>query len=246
MTEPARPASVITVAYNCREAIGATIESVIAQGRRDVEYIVIDGGSTDGTLQVIDRYRERIDLLVSEPDGGVYDAMNKGQRLASGRYLLYMNAGDTFASAQALGHALTQLQGKGDEILLGGWLRRQADGSALRCTPSLDKGAFNHQATLYSRSIHRWHGEYLTVPGLTTADYLFFATLFRNPNVAFRTTNEPIASIDPTGVSAGLQTLMQKTAIDLLCGSASRTRVAAIALLHPMYYRVKCLLKRTP
>lgn len=88
--------SVITVCYNAEATLEDTIQSVITQTYHHVEYIIIDGASTDGTLAIVDRYRDRIARVVSEPDSGLYDAMNKGLRLATGDYLCFLNAGDSF------------------------------------------------------------------------------------------------------------------------------------------------------
>lgn len=88
--------SVITVCYNAGAVIEDTIQSVISQTYHHVEYIIIDGDSTDKTCSIIHRYRERITRVVSEPDRGLYDAMNKGMALATGDYLCFLNAGDSF------------------------------------------------------------------------------------------------------------------------------------------------------
>ena len=88
--------SVITVTYNAAAVLEDTIQSVIAQTYHHVEYIIVDGASKDGTTGIIDRYRDRIARVVSEPDGGLYDAMNKGIALATGDYLCFLNAGDSF------------------------------------------------------------------------------------------------------------------------------------------------------
>ncbi len=102
--------SVITVTYNAAATLEDTIQSVISQTYHHVEYILVDGGSTDGTLGIINRYRDRIATLVSEPDKGLYDAMNKGMRLATGDYLCFLNAGDSFHeddTLQLIAHGLT-------------------------------------------------------------------------------------------------------------------------------------------
>lgn len=86
--------SIITVTYNAVKVLEDTIQSIVTQTYKNVEYIIVDGGSTDGTLNIINKYRNRIHVLVSEPDKGLYDAMNKGIRLATGDYLCFLNAGD--------------------------------------------------------------------------------------------------------------------------------------------------------
>ena len=88
--------SVITVSYNAAATIEQTMLSVLNQTYPNVEYIVIDGGSTDGTVDIIKKYAHRLAYWVSEPDGGIYDAMNKGIAHASGDYINFMNAGDEF------------------------------------------------------------------------------------------------------------------------------------------------------
>lgn len=88
--------SVITVVYNNVADIGRTLLSVLNQTYAQIEYIVVDGGSTDGTLEIIKTYQNRISKLVTEPDKGIYDAMNKGLALATGDYVIFMNSGDEF------------------------------------------------------------------------------------------------------------------------------------------------------
>ena len=90
--------SVITIVYNNAKDIERTILSVVNQTYRNIEYIVIDGFSTDGTLEIIERYKTRIAKLISESDEGIYDAMNKGLAIATGDYVLFMNSGDEFYS----------------------------------------------------------------------------------------------------------------------------------------------------
>ncbi|RZJ57693.1 MAG: glycosyltransferase [Flavobacterium sp.] len=86
--------SVITIVYNNVKDIDRTMLSVLNQTYPNIEYIVIDGASSDGTLEKVKQYEQRLSLLVSEPDKGIYDAMNKGLALATGDYVLFMNSGD--------------------------------------------------------------------------------------------------------------------------------------------------------
>jgi glycosyltransferase involved in cell wall biosynthesis len=94
--------TIITVVYNGIEFIEETIKNVINQSFENFEYIVVDGGSTDGTLEIIQKYESYISKWISEPDNGIYDAMNKGIKLATGSWLNFMNAGDSFYSNQVL------------------------------------------------------------------------------------------------------------------------------------------------
>lgn len=94
--------SIITVCYNSAETIEDTIKSVLDQEYKSIEYIIVDGGSTDGTLDVLKKYRDQIHKYISEPDNGVYDAMNKGIKLATGDVVGFLNAGDFYAAKTAI------------------------------------------------------------------------------------------------------------------------------------------------
>ena len=94
--------SIITVTYNAEATIEVTLRSVQQQTYRQIEHIIIDGGSKDNTLLIIERYKDSYLRFISEPDNGLYDAMNKGIRLATGTYLCFLNAGDTFHDADTL------------------------------------------------------------------------------------------------------------------------------------------------
>ena len=95
------PISVITVCFNAESLIESTLNSIISQ-KGEFEYIIIDGDSTDGTLEILKKYSNQIDITVSEQDLGIYDAMNKGLRLATKKYVLFINAGDQLVDESTL------------------------------------------------------------------------------------------------------------------------------------------------
>lgn len=101
--------SIITVVFNGEKYIEETIQSIINQTCKNIEYIIIDGGSTDGTLDIIKKYKDRVDYWISEKDKGIYDAMNKGIDVASGEYINFLNAGDSFVNENILKKTFTQL-----------------------------------------------------------------------------------------------------------------------------------------
>ena len=88
--------SVVTVTYNCKDLIESTMISVSRQNPDLVEHLIVDGGSSDGTVETINIYRDKLAYFVSEPDNGIYDAMNKGILAATGEWLIFLNAGDVF------------------------------------------------------------------------------------------------------------------------------------------------------
>lgn len=105
--------SIITVTFNAAKVLEDTIQSIVTQTYKNTEYIIVDGGSTDGTLDIIHKYKEHIHTLVSEPDKGLYDAMNKGIKLATGDYLCFLNAGDGLHeddTLQMMVHSITEAE----------------------------------------------------------------------------------------------------------------------------------------
>lgn len=100
--------TVITVVYNAHTLIERTIKSVLGQSYANIEYIVVDGGSSDGTLEISEKYSHNIYELISGKDNGIYDAMNKGLKNATGDYVLFLNAGDEFYAADTLANIISQ------------------------------------------------------------------------------------------------------------------------------------------
>jgi glycosyltransferase involved in cell wall biosynthesis len=111
--------SIITVSRNCRDRIEGTLCSALSQKDVDVELIVIDGASTDGTCEVIRRYGDRLGKFVSEPDGGIYSGMNKGLALATGEVVAFLNAGDIYADDHVLSYAVAALESGGFDAVFG-------------------------------------------------------------------------------------------------------------------------------
>ncbi|MCF0203283.1 MAG: glycosyltransferase, partial [Bacteroidaceae bacterium] len=134
--------SIITVTYNAAGSLRRTLSSVSSQTFRDVEHIFIDGVSTDGTLNILSDYRSRYGSdyaisVFSEPDNGLYDAMNKGLRRASGQYLVFLNAGDSLADNHTLAHLAT-LAGGQPAVIYGDTLWTDEEGIVI--------GSRNHSA----------------------------------------------------------------------------------------------------
>lgn len=109
--------SIITVCFNAEAHIEQTIKSVIGQTYPNIEYIVVDGGSTDGTLAIIERYADRIAKRVSEADDGIADAMNKGVAMATGDFVLFLHADDYLPDKTVIARAVRQIDDKHDFFL---------------------------------------------------------------------------------------------------------------------------------
>lgn len=111
--------SIITVIYNAQDSLKETIESVISQECNGLEHIIIDGGSTDGTLEIIKKYEKYITFWISEPDDGIYDAMNKGLRYARGEWINFLNAGDQYYDNNIIMNISNEIR-KVDAVLIYG------------------------------------------------------------------------------------------------------------------------------
>lgn len=109
--------SIVTVAYNCEAVLAQTMESVAAQDYPNIEYLVIDGGSKDNTLKIVEQYGEQVDFLLSEPDKNNYDAMNKGMKHATGDYVWFLHAGDLALEPTTLSQAFAA--GQNEDFVYG-------------------------------------------------------------------------------------------------------------------------------
>ena len=108
--------SIITITYNAEQFLERTIQSILAQTDQNFEYIIIDGKSKDDTLRIASTYKNRVNQLVSEPDKGLYDAMNKGLKLAKGDFVWFMNAGDEINDNQAVEKIYKAISDKTDVL----------------------------------------------------------------------------------------------------------------------------------
>jgi glycosyltransferase involved in cell wall biosynthesis len=126
--------TIITVVFNGEKYLEQTIQSIISQTYDNVEYIIIDGGSTDGTVDIIRKYEEVIDYWVSEPDAGISDAMNKGISLATGILINHLHAGDKFAADTTLSSVVSSYNSEGWRWCFGNQLlRSHTDDTIVGC-----------------------------------------------------------------------------------------------------------------
>jgi len=191
--------SIITVNYNDAVGLEKTIKSVITQTYRDYEFIVIDGGSTDDSVDVIKRYSDYIDYWVSERDGGIYPGMNKGIRAAKGDYLNFMNSGDCFHSPGVL-EQIFSLDSDAD-IITGAHSGSPHRNVGKEGVTMLDlyKWSIDHQASFIRREIalrHPYDEKYRIV-----SDWKFFIEAMIMDNCSFRYTDTIVVDVDMGGIS---------------------------------------------
>lgn len=172
--------SVITVCYNCQTDIEKTILSVINQTFKNIEYIIIDGGSTDGTIDIIKKYNDKITYWISEPDKGIYDAMNKGIKMATGEWINFMNAGDIFYNNTVLSSIQFDKYQQND-IIYGsveydyGFTKRIA--APLPLKKILKQMCFSHQSTFVKTDLMK--KELFDVRYKIIADYAFLLSQYK-------------------------------------------------------------------
>lgn len=195
--------SVITVTRNAAPLLSRTIDNISAQNGSLFEYIDIDGASTDGSQEMIAASR-RVDKWISEPDKGIYDAMNKGARMASGRWILFMNAGDTFAATDVTSKLISAADEHPEaDVIYGDVIRcgdTQGDESLHKASDTL-KGhrlAFCHQSVICRREHLLRHP--FDIRHRYSADFKLFKTLQKN-GCRFIHLNLPVARFDITGIS---------------------------------------------
>jgi glycosyltransferase involved in cell wall biosynthesis len=194
--------SVVTVVYNGVESIESTILSVISQTYDSIEYVIIDGGSRDGTQDVIKKYEGKISYWVSEPDKGIYDAMNKGIEAANGDWVLFLNAGDVFFNDNIL--SIVQSELYNCDVLYGKTAIKQKNGNmSVRDYYSLRLDwkviPYCHQSVLIKRKFLRevlFNTNYKIA-----ADYNQYFSL-KTKDSKFKSINEIISIYDNDGYSS--------------------------------------------
>ncbi len=197
--------TIITVVFNAEAHLEQTIRSVIEQDYPSIEYIIIDGGSTDGTLDIINRYQDRINYWVSETDDGIYDAMNKGIRKATGNVIGLINADDWYAPG-SISRAMNIMQETGAEVVHGAMLifREGRETMVKRGPKKLDnfaKGMLLNHPTVFARaSLYRRFGLFDTAYRIA-ADWEILLRWWLN-DISFYVDDEVIANFRMGGISS--------------------------------------------
>ena len=225
--------------FNGAKYLEETIKSVINQSYDNVEYIIIDGSSTDGTLDIIKKYDDQIDYWVSESDRGIYDAMNKAIELACSTWINFMNVGDFFYSKEVLFKVFRQSEKYEDIDFI--YSDTMLDGKVLfSCDIKTNK--IIHQSLIYRKEIHQDKGLYLVSKKLLISDYLFFM-LSKDKN--WYKSDVVISNYNTHGLSSKYFSLhfKQKIGVDLLFNNLSIKQAGISLLVYPYYGNFKIIIK---
>lgn len=179
--------SVITINYNNIQGLKTTIQSVISQSYKDMEYIIVDGGSTDGSVDLLVEYSDKISKCICEPDNGVYNAMNKGVSIASGEYCIFMNSGDSFWNSEVLENIFS----------------KHIDVDVKVTMKYLYANSINHQAMLIKTALLREYPYDETLK--VYSDWKFCIQTLVVNNLSYQFVDYVIAKYDLSGVSANIK-----------------------------------------
>lgn len=194
--------SIITVVRNGVASIEETILSVINQNYFEIEYIIIDGVSTDGTLSVIEKYVDKISTFVSEPDNGIYDAMNKGIKLAKGDWIYFLGADDVLYSKNTLFNIFIDKSHDNVEVIYGDVMMKQSqilyDGKF--DYEKMSNRSICHQAIFYRKEVFDKYG-FFNTRYITAADYVFNLKSFCSDYEKWLYVDEVVAVFNQEGIS---------------------------------------------
>lgn len=167
--------SIITISFNTINTIEQTILSIVNQTYTNIEYIIIDGGSTDGTIDIIKKHSDKITYWITEPDKGIYDAMNKGIKKATGEWINFMNCGDWFYENNTIEKVIPYLDDK-SQIIYGDVVYRMNFGNYIKEAESYKclktHMPFCHQSTFIKTSVHKEN--IFDISFKSSGDYNFF------------------------------------------------------------------------
>ena len=202
--------SVVTICYNAKNDLEKTILSVLSQTYQDIEYIIIDGGSTDGTVDIIHKYSERLFYWISEPDKGIYDAMNKGMDRATGSWINFMNAGDTFCDNEVIKNIFGYNDLSDYSVIYGDCYVSKLNQLQYLKASSMKKVhvqmPFCHQSSFIRKTRLRF-----SIDLKIAADYQMIYEYYRMNGISsFLYISKPISVFDATGISTTNNNLLQK------------------------------------
>lgn len=194
--------SIITINFNNCDGLLKTMQSVLTQTFSNLEYIIIDGGSTDGSRELIEKHSKEIDFWISEKDNGIYHAMNKGIKNSTGDYLLFLNSGDFLISSDIIQKALSEFNN--EDIIYGNLL---IDGAPDKYPDTLSfhyfyrHGTLPHQAAFIKKELFEKFG-YYDEQNKICSDTIFFIKVLCKYNVVYKHIPIAISQINMHGISS--------------------------------------------
>jgi glycosyltransferase involved in cell wall biosynthesis len=198
--------SIITINFNDKNGLKKTMESVISQSSTDFEYIVIDGGSTDGSKELIEKYQDKISYWVSELDKGIYHAMNKGILLAQGEYCQFLNSGDFLFDENVIAKMIEKT--KDESILYGNMIKTLTNGKRLKNTSINTNsmlpfylGSLNHSPSFIKKELFGKYGLYDESLKIVS-DWKFFLKAIALGNESVKYLDIDVTVFDMTGISS--------------------------------------------
>lgn len=209
--------SIVTVCYNSAETIGDTIKSVLSQSYSDVEYIIIDGQSTDSTLDVVKKYKDSIDIIISEPDKGIYDAMNKGIALATGDVVGMLNSDDFYIDEFVIETVVREFENKKVDCVYADLVYVNHD-NPTKVQRYYDSSCFTksriargwmpaHPTLFVNKSIYNQYGNY-KLNYKIGADFEIVARLIGKHGISYSYIQKPLVKMGLGGVStSGLKSI---------------------------------------
>jgi glycosyltransferase involved in cell wall biosynthesis len=195
--------TIVTVNFNNVSEIEKTIQSVINQDYKNIEYIIIDGGSSDGSMDIVMKYENKIHHVVSEKDSGIYNAMNKGIQLAGGEYINFMNSGDTFTDNKVISNVFANcstediIYGHTNRIIKDKLISQKIHPSTLSYSYLIEK-SINHQAMFVKSTWAKKLPFDENYKMIADWDFLFRAF---HAGATAKCINIPVANFDITGFS---------------------------------------------
>lgn len=244
--------TVITVVFNGEKYLEETILSVINQTYDNVEYIIIDGGSTDGTVDIIKKYEGQLDYWLSESDNGIYDAMNKGLRLATGDYIHFLNAGDTFIFQKTLGKIANIIVSRTNGLIMFQVIASDKTNKYIFPKKNdvvdirqLFHSAYCHQAAILKRQIYLDAGGFDTnFPNFADFKILVYARAHKS---GFYEIPKPIVNFPLDGVSSSwikaVTLYKEKEKLLQSLGFSVTTFSYYVGLIRTLFYREKMRIK---
>lgn len=242
--------SIITVCKNAQDTIEQTIKSVISQTYSNIEYLIIDGESTDKTLDIVRKYKNRIDTVISEPDGGLYYAMNKGIKKSTGDIIYFLNSGDLLFDKGVITKVVKVFKETNADIIYGDMALFNSSNPEKLIIRHQDQvnnsflvhDTIYHQSIFTKRYIFQKYGKFDTKYKLS-ADYEWILRSFIKNKISFHYTSQIITKFLRGGLSSNeIQSFKER--VKILFQYFSFYQVILNGLLFWLVYRVFVMIKR--